>query len=92
MLGKVNKNALSNPPNPQANKETIMNALLSYYNRYSKQSNPKIELYLRALQKMPIQEQVKILDCIDYLCDVFPAMGKISALELIGSLGLFLCR
>lgn len=69
-----------------------MDEFIKYYNMHSGKHNQKIELYFRLLVSLPENEQNQILAIMKNLCDLVPSMGKISALELIGDFGRYLCQ
>lgn len=68
-----------------------MNNFIKYYNLNAGKHNARMKVYFDTLLKLPESEQNIILDMIKTLCDNIPSMGKLSALELIGDLGTFLC-
>lgn len=53
-------------------------------------SGTDLEIYYKTLKTLPTSDQLKIMSIIEYLVNVIPSMGRLSALELIGKLGLWL--
>jgi gamma-glutamylcysteine synthetase len=48
--------------------------------------------FYEVLKKMNKEEQQEILDILEHIREIFPNIGLPSALELVGALGVWLCK